>query len=116
MTSARWIRPIIILASIAALLGAMTAGGASPVRTALAVWVLGVCPGLAVVGAIGLSDRWIEVSLAVALSLALDVIVSGVLTYAVGWSPDAALAILLVFSVIGAVVQAARPPAVARES
>jgi hypothetical protein len=116
MTPARWIRPIIILASTAALGGAMTAGGASPVRTALAVWVLGVCPGLAVVGAIGLSDRWIEVSLVVALSLALDVIVSGALTYAVGWSPDVALAILLLLSVIGAAVQAARPPRMVRGS
>jgi uncharacterized membrane protein len=108
--SARWIRPLIIFASIAALGGAMTAGGASSVRTALAVLVLGVCPGLAVVGAIGLRDRWIEVSLVVALSLALDVIVSGALTYAVGWSPNAALVILLIFSLIGAAIQAARPP------
>jgi hypothetical protein len=111
---ARWIRPLIIFASTAALGGAMTAGDASPVRTALAVWVFAVCPGLAVVGAIGLRDRWMEVSLVIALSLALDVIVSGALTYAVGWSPDAALAILLTFSLVGAAIQAARPPRLVR--
>jgi len=116
MTSARWVRPIIILASTAALAGAMTAGGASPVRTVLAVWVLAVCPGLAVVGAIGLNDRFLEVGLVLALSVALDVVVSGALTYAVGWAPDAALVILLVFSVAGAALQAAHPPRVVRES
>lgn len=114
MIAARWIRPIIIVSSIAALGGAITAGGASPVRTALTVWVLGVCPGLAVIGAIGLEDRWAEVSLVMALSVALDVLVSGALTYAVGWSPGAALAILLTFSVAGAAVQAACPPQVVR--
>jgi hypothetical protein len=116
MISARWIRPLIIFASTAALGGAITAGGASPVRTVLAVWVLGVCPGLAVVGAMGLNDRWIEVSLVVALSLALDVIVSGAIAYAAGWSPDAALVILLTFSLAGAAIQAARPPRVMRRS
>ena len=116
MISARWTRPLIIFASVAALGGALTAGGGSPVRTALAVWVLGVCPGLAVIGAIGLSDRWIEVSLVVALSLALDVIVSGAITYAVGWSPDAALVILVTFSLTGAAIQAAHPPEVWRGS
>ena len=110
MIPERWIRPLIIFASTTALAGAMTAGGASPVRTVLAVWALAVCPGLAVVGAMGLRDHWIEASLVIGLSLALDVIVSGALTYAVGWSPDAALVILLVFSLIGAAVQAARPP------
>jgi hypothetical protein len=56
------------------------------------------------------------VSLVVALSLALDVIVSGAIAYAAGWSPDAALVILLTFSLAGAAIQAARPPRVMRRS
>lgn len=115
MTPMSWIRPLLILASSAALAGAVTAGGVSPVRTLLTVWALGVCPGLAVIGIIGLRDPWIEVTLVVALSLALDVIVAGALTYTVGWSPDSALAILLTLSLVGAAVQVGRPPRTARE-
>jgi hypothetical protein len=124
MTPMRWIRPLllsswgaranVLLASTAALAGSVAAGGASPVRTLLTVWVLGVCPGLAVIGVIGLRDPWIEVTLVVALSLALDVIVAGALTYTVGWSPDVAMAILLTVSLVGAVIQG-RQPRTARE-
>ena len=56
----------------------------------------------------GTAFLWIEASLVLGLSVALDVIVSGVLTYAVGWSPDVALVILLAFSLLGAAIPAGR--------
>ena len=102
-------RALLILASISALLGTVAAGGASPVRALLAIWVLSVCPGLAVLGLARLGDPLMETTLVLGLSVALDVIVAGVLTYTIGWRPDLALVILLAFSLGGAALQAAAP-------
>lgn len=106
MIDSRWARPMLILCSIAALAGAVAGGGVSPVRTALAVWVMVVCPGLALVGLIKLRDVWTEIGLVLALSAAVDVIVAGAFTYAGGWSPNATLAIVLSISFVGAAIQA----------
>jgi hypothetical protein len=101
-------RSLSIVGSISALAGAVVAGGQSPVRTLLTVWVLSVCPGLAVVGLAALRDPLMEATLTLGLSAALDVLTAGTLTYTVGWSPNAALAFLLVLSLAGAACQAAQ--------
>ncbi len=110
MTASRWTRPALIVVSATVLVVTVVAGAASPLRTTAAVWFLGVCPGLAVVAAIRLEDVWMEVTLALALSLSLDVVVAGVLAYAAGWSPGASLAILVAISLAGAAVEALRGP------
>lgn len=85
-----------------------------PLRPWLALWFLLICPGMALVPLLRLSDRLVEVVLAVALSIALDTLVAGVFLYAGIWSPEASLATLSGLSLGGVTLQwllrdAARP-------
>jgi hypothetical protein len=97
---------VIVLASSAlAMLEGIATHGASPLRTLLVVWFLAVAPGLAVVGLLRLRDPWLEVALVPALSLSIDVIVGGILSYTRLWSPAAGILILVAISVAGAFVQ-----------
>jgi hypothetical protein len=105
VTARSW-APLIVLASSAlAMLEGIATDGASTLRTVLVVWFLAVAPGLAVVGLLRLQDPWLEVALVPALSLSIDVIVGGVLSYTRLWSPAAAILILVAISVAGAFVQ-----------
>jgi hypothetical protein len=101
----RLLPPGVILLSTAAMLLAFAAGGAASTRTLLVVWFLAFCPGWGVIGVVRLADPWLEVATATALSLAIDVLVSATLSYSGLWSPTAALLILAVVSVSGAMVQ-----------
>ncbi|HET7093592.1 MAG TPA: hypothetical protein VFI22_08950, partial [Thermomicrobiales bacterium] len=100
--------PLAILGSAAAATGAaaMLPAG-NPLRLAVILWFLFVCPGMALVRLLDLKDRVAAWTLAVALSLALDAIVAGALLYAGLWSPPAAFAILTGISVAGAGLQIA---------
>jgi hypothetical protein len=77
-------------------------GAHSPVRVAVILWFVLVCPGLAVVRLLRLSDPVAELSLAVAVSIALAVGVAGIGLYSGLWSPGATLAVLIAIT-IGAV-------------
>lgn len=108
--------PVVILASSALVMVAgVAATDASPLRTALVVWFLAVCPGLAVIGLLRLRDPWLAVALVPALSFAIDVIVGGILSYAGLWSAAAAILILVAFSVTGALAQDAVADRLARQ-
>lgn len=109
MTRGRALRPAIIGASAAALVIVMAVGGQSLLRTAVALWFLGVCPGLAFIGAIRLTDPWLEVALTLALSFAINVLVALVIAYGFGWSPSAALAVVVAVALAGAVLQLLLP-------
>ena len=105
MTDTRWVWPAIIVLS-AALIGVLVfLNVESPVRPVLAIWFLIVCPGMALVRLIGLQDRWTETTVAVALSMSLDIIVSLMLVYSGLWSPKLGLAILIGISVAGSALQ-----------
>ncbi|HEU5230187.1 MAG TPA: hypothetical protein VFU49_20370 [Ktedonobacteraceae bacterium] len=71
------------------------------VRPLLEMWFLFVCPGIVVVRFLRLRSPAAEWSLIVALSLAVDGIVSGILLYAGKWSPFAILVILMMFCSVG---------------
>jgi hypothetical protein len=105
MIARPWLAPGVILLSAAAMLQAVAAGGANPTRTLLVVWFLAVCPGWGIMGVLRLADPWLEVATATALSLAIDVLVTAALSYGGLWSPTAALLILAVVSVCGALAQ-----------
>ncbi len=105
MTSRRWGTPVVLLFSTAAMLEGIAAHGASPPRTLLVVCFLAIAPGLALVGLLRLRDPWLAAALVPALSLSIDVIVGGLLSYTGLWSPAAALLILVTLSVIVAVGQ-----------
>ena len=103
------LRPAIIAVS-AVLLGiVMAAGGQSLLRTAVALWFFGICPGLAFIGAIRLTDPWLEVALTLALSFAINVLVALVIAYGFGWSPVAALAVVVALTLAGAALQMLLP-------
>jgi hypothetical protein len=103
----RWLWPAIIGLSAVAVGLATLAGVQGPVRAGLALWFLLICPGLALVRLLRLDDTVFELTLGVALSLALDTLVAGGLLYAGAWSPAGALAVLIAISVAGALLQLA---------
>lgn len=96
-----------------ALLGASAAGAAlvsladvqAPIRTVLTLWFLLVCPGMACVRLLRLGRPLYEWSLAIALSLALDMLVAEAPLYLGWWSPRASLLLLLWLTVGAGFVQ-----------
>jgi hypothetical protein len=64
-----------------------------------------VCPGLALVRLLGIPTATARLSLGVALSLVLAVLVPAALLYAGAWSPAAALAILIAVAVAAATIE-----------
>jgi len=97
----RWLRPVIVLISVAALATAIAAGVGAPWRTILALWSVLVCPGASLVGVLGLRDRLVELSLVAPLSLALVTLTSVALFYGGIWSPDAEFGLLLGLCLVG---------------
>jgi hypothetical protein len=77
----------------------------TPLRPVIALWFLLIIPGLAFVRLLQIGEYFIEIPLALALSLAIDAIVAGVMLYAGAWSPKGILAVLLWVSIVGAVLQ-----------
>jgi uncharacterized membrane protein len=77
----------------------------SPIRPALTFWFLLVCPGMALVRLLQLKDFLIELTLAIALSIALGTLVSEAMLVTQHWSSQGALAVLIGVSLSGAVLQ-----------
>jgi len=77
----------------------------SPLRVALVAIFLLVCPGLALVRLLRLDDPLLELTLAVAFSLALAGLVAVALLYADLWSPGAGLVILVVITLVGTLLE-----------
>jgi hypothetical protein len=100
--SSRWGSPIVLVSSALAMLAGIASHGVSPVRTLLVACFLIVAPGLAVVGLLRLRDPWLQAALVPALSLSIDAIVGGALSYTGLWSPAAAILILVGLSALGA--------------
>jgi hypothetical protein len=96
----RWLWLLVIAAS--------AAGTAWPLpdlpvlKQVVSVWFVLVCPGMAVVRALGFQDHdavmW---TLAVALSLTIAAIVAATMLYAGTWSTSSALRALIVVTVAG---------------
>ncbi len=94
--------PVTVLAS-AAVAGLAVWWQFAPAFTAPAVlWFVLVCPGMALVHVLRLRDPVAELSLAVALSLALDTLVASAFLYAGRWSPDGTLTVLIAIAAVGA--------------
>jgi hypothetical protein len=101
----RYAPELIVASSALAMLEGVIATGSSALRILAVVWFLTVCPGLAIVGLLGLYDRWLALAIVPALSFSLDVFVGGVLSYTGLWSPSAGILILVAISIAGAVAQ-----------
>lgn len=77
---------VLIAASFCA--GIVTAASPlAPVRVAVVLPFLLVCPGMAVVRRLRLAEWWTELLLAVGVSIALDILLSSAMLYAGLWSP-----------------------------
>jgi hypothetical protein len=111
MTAAQRIRslwPKLFLISAAATAALVYGGVHSGVRLPVVLWFLLVCPGTALVRLLDLEDLLAEITVGVAVSAALAIIVSGVMLYAGAWSPNATLAVLLGITIFATVVDMRR--------
>lgn len=100
----RWTWPVIIVASALGT-GLATFRDAAAARPALSLWFLLICPGMAFVRLLRLNDAIAQLTLAVALSLALDTIVAVAMLYAGLWSPKGILSVVIALSLLGAALQ-----------
>jgi len=95
---------IIVLTTIALWLTSRVLPG-TMLHVAVVVWFLFVCPGMVLVRFLRLNEPPVEWILAIAMSITIDAIVSGIQIYAGRWSPGATLGVLIVFCIDGALVQ-----------
>ncbi len=103
MKQRQWIWPLVLLFSaIAAGISAFALPG-TLLCLVVVLWFLVVCPGMAVVRHLNLKEPQAEWTLAIALSLALDVIVASIELYAGAWFPPGILGILITVCVVGAI-------------
>ena len=105
MISSRWLWATIILVS-AVMAAALVVGDvAHPVRPALVLWFVVICPGMAFVRLLAVGDRLVALTLAIALSLAIDTIVAAILLYFDAWQPTWGFIAILVITLCGATIE-----------
>jgi comEA protein len=92
-----------VLAVVVVLLGAW-----EPARAGVVAWFALAIPGGALIPLLRLRDVIAEVTLAIALSLGLDVVVACTMLYSGVWSPPAGIVVLAIVALAGAVLQARR--------
>jgi hypothetical protein len=100
-----WLWPAIITLSAAAVELITFVFPDIVVRPALIMWFLLICPGMTVVRFFRLGGTVIEWMLAIALSLAIDAFIAGIVLYAGWWSPVRILSILIGFCLVGVIIQ-----------
>ena len=95
--------PIVISASAMILIIATFTG--APFRPAVAFWFLLLCPGMAFVRLLHIEEWLTELTLSIALSIAINTLVSETMILARLWSPEAGLVALICISLLGATCQ-----------
>ena len=71
----------------------------SSLRVVVMLWFVLVCPGIAVVHRLGVTDGAAELALAVGLSVALTTAVAAIGLYTGLWAPGATLAVLIAITI-----------------
>jgi hypothetical protein len=94
----------IILSAVAAVL-VMLVPSDEQLRVVFVLWFLLACPGMMLVRFFHLGEPLLEWVVAIALSLATDSFVGGVLLYSGRWSTSSAFAILLAITTGGVLLQ-----------
>jgi hypothetical protein len=84
---------------------AALAGAPAPVRAPLVLAFLLLGPGMAYVPLLGLGDPLAELTLGLAVSLALDLAVAAAMLYTGAWSPRTSLLALAGIALAGAALQ-----------
>lgn len=100
-----WLWPAIItLSAVAVELVAFVFPGIV-VHPVLIMWFLFVCPGMTILRFFRLGETVVEWMLALALSLAIDAFIAGIVLYAGWWSPLSILSMLIGFCFVGVIIQ-----------
>ena len=94
--------------STAAVAAVVFGGVAAPLRAPVVAAFLLLCPGTAFVRLLRIGDPVATLTLALALSVALDGIVAGTMLYAGAWSPEQGLVILMALTVLGTALETMR--------
>jgi hypothetical protein len=90
--------------------GILVFGGfGAPLRPLVVLAFLLVCPGLALVRLLRIGEAVTELTLGVALSVALAVVVPVAMLYAGDWSPKQSLALLIAATLAASVPELLRP-------
>jgi hypothetical protein len=100
--------PALILTSAVGVGVVTSAGGLPVLRPVVTLWFLLVCPGMAFVQLLNLRDMITRWTLAIALSVAIDMVVAEAFLYAGQWSPRDTLLVIAVITIVGADAQAVR--------
>ena len=106
MTRRSLLWPLVATASAAATVALAAGDVESPARTLVVAWFLLVCPGLALTWPLVERDLAVRLVLALPVSLAVNLVVTGALLTADVWSADDALAIVAGVTGAGALVTA----------
>jgi hypothetical protein len=75
----------------------------SPIRAAVILPFLLICPGLVLVRRLHFAEWWIELLLGIGASIALDVLLSTAMLYAGLWSPKLLLTVLIGLTLLASV-------------
>lgn len=105
MKRSEWLWPLLIGSLVLGVALAIFGDWVPALRPALVLAFMLVCPGMALVRLLGFKDKVTELVLAVALSLALETMLSLGMTLAEIWSFQLGLIILMIISLIGATFQ-----------
>jgi heme/copper-type cytochrome/quinol oxidase subunit 4 len=101
---------LIIILSAAGTTAIVVSGVGPPVRPVIVFWFLLICPGMALTRPLHLKNSAAELTVGIALSIALDTTVAEMMVLAGHWSPEWALVVLAGISVAGAALQITTAP------
>lgn len=105
MTRSDWLWPLVITVS------ALGVGMVSfwevetPVRPAISLWFLVVCPGMALVRLLHLREGLTEWAIAIPLSLAIEAGVNEIMLYAGFWAPQWGLLVVMTITLLAVIPQ-----------
>lgn len=100
--------PITVIATSVLLFATVRQNAVTPLRTAVTIWFFLVCPGMPYILSLRLSDTLLEWTLAVALSLAIDTIVSMTILFAGLWDFKLGMIITTAIAWVGVGLHLAR--------
>ncbi|CCF82884.1 hypothetical protein [Nitrolancea hollandica] len=100
-----WLWPLVI--AISALASGLISfwDVESPLRPAITLWFLIVCPGMALVRLLRLRDGVTEWAIAIALSLALETGVNEIMLYTGRWAPEWSLLAVMTITLLAVIPQ-----------
>lgn len=100
--------PLILIVAACAMAFMLLANIVSPMRAIFSLAFFLVCPGMALVQLLNIEDWIAQLTLALALSIALSTIVSEAMIYADSWSPVTAGLGFIALTLLASLIQLTR--------